>query len=138
MTESESEITYLIDTNVILRYLLHDHPDFSPKSIRFMADVSKGKVKAEIQDIVLLECIFVMEKHYKVPRKLIVDCLGKIINFEGIINTNKAILINALFIYEKHKTDIGDCLLCSYSSENRIVVSFGRDFKMLNAHWKNL
>jgi predicted nucleic-acid-binding protein len=138
MTPFESETIYLIDTSVILRYLLDDHPEFSPKAIQFMVDVSRGKVKAEIADIVLMECIFVMEKHYKIPRTLVVDCLAKIVNFEGIINTNKAILINALLSYEKHKIDIVDCLLCSYSSKNRMVVSFDQDFKILNAYWKNL
>ena len=138
MTISESEISYFIDTNVILRYLLDDHPEFSPKAIQFMVDVSRGKLKAEFADIVLMECIFVMEKHYKIPRTLVVDRLAKILNFEGIINTNKAILINALLSYEKHKIDIVDCLLCSYSSENRIVVSFDKDFNILNAYWKNL
>jgi predicted nucleic-acid-binding protein len=138
MTSSEPETIYLIDTNVILRYLLDDHPEFSPKAIQFMLDVSKGKFRAEIADIVLMECIFVMEKHYKIPRSLVVDRLVKIVNFEGIINTNKAILINALLSYEKHKIDIVDCLLCSYSSDNRIVVSFDKDFNTLNAYWKNL
>ena len=138
MTSFESETICLIDTNVILRYLLDDHPEFSPKAIQFMVDVSKGEVKAEIADFVLMECIFVMKKHYKIPCTLVVDRLVKIVNFEGIINTNKAILINALLSYEKYKTDIVDCLLCSYSSKNRIDVSFDKDFKILNAYWKNL
>ena len=37
---------YLIDTNVVLRYLLGDHPEFSPKAQTFMFDVSKGVKKA--------------------------------------------------------------------------------------------
>jgi len=37
---------YLIDTNVILRYLLGDHPKFSPKAESFMGDISEGTKKA--------------------------------------------------------------------------------------------
>ena len=138
MSNSESAPTYLLDTNVILRYLLDDHPEFSPKASQFMADVSKGKAKAEFPDIVLMECVFVMERHYNVPRSLVVDRLTRIINFEGIINTKKAILLNALLNYKKHNIDIVDCLLCAYSSKDRMVISFDKDFKKLNAFWKNL
>jgi predicted nucleic acid-binding protein len=35
------EKVYLIDTNVILRYLLNDHKRFSPKAKAFMQDVAK-------------------------------------------------------------------------------------------------
>ena len=43
-----SEKVYLIDTNVILRYLLDDHESFSPKAKAFMLKVSEGVRKAEI------------------------------------------------------------------------------------------
>jgi predicted nucleic acid-binding protein len=43
------EKVYLIDTNVILRYLLNDHNRFSPKAKAFMQDVAKGLKKAELQ-----------------------------------------------------------------------------------------
>jgi hypothetical protein len=47
------EKVYLIDTNVVLRFLLDDHASFSPKAKRFMQDVfnkdfSKLKAHTEI------------------------------------------------------------------------------------------
>lgn len=36
---------YLIDTNVILRYLLGDHIKFSPRAEAFMASVAQKKPK---------------------------------------------------------------------------------------------
>ena len=42
------EKVYLIDTNVILRYLLNDHKRFSPKAKAFMQDVAKGLKKGEL------------------------------------------------------------------------------------------
>ena len=132
------ELTYLIDTNVILRYLLDDHPDHSPKALRFMKDVSKGKKKAEILDPVLMECIYVMEKFYKIPRPIIVDRLSRIINFSGIINSNKATLVSALLTYQTQSVDIVDCLLNAYSSPNRVVVSFDKDFEVLKGSWLNI
>jgi hypothetical protein len=48
------EKVYLIDPNVILRYLLGDHAELSPKSEAFMTDVSEGAKSAEILDWLLL------------------------------------------------------------------------------------
>jgi predicted nucleic-acid-binding protein len=73
------EKVYLVDTNVILRYLLGDHPEFSPRAEVFMLDVSQGVKKAEIPDVVIVECIYVMEKYYEIPKNEIVidivDCI---------------------------------------------------------------
>ncbi len=132
------ETIHLIDTNVILRYLLDDHPEFSPRATRFMIEVSHSRKKAKILDAVLLECIYVMESFYKIPRGEIVDRLNRVISFNGIVNSNKAILINALLAYEKHGIDFVDCLLYACSSPTHPVVSFDRDFDKLNAQIINL
>ncbi len=127
------EKVYLIDTNVILRYLLGDHVKFSPKAEDFMLEVSKGVKKAEILDIVIVECIYVMEKFYNVPKSVIVDKLSKILNFSGIINPDRSKILKALFQYEKSNIDIVDCILASQSSLERVVVSFDKDFEKLEA-----
>ncbi|MBW1993356.1 MAG: PIN domain-containing protein, partial [Deltaproteobacteria bacterium] len=72
---------YLIDTNVILRYLLEDHEIYSPKAKAFMLQVSHGKKKVEISAVVIVECIYVLEKFYLVPRNEIVDSISRILNF---------------------------------------------------------
>ena len=125
------EKVYLIDTNVILRYLLGDHVKFSQKAEDFMLEVSKGVKKAEILDIVVVECIYVMEKFYNVPKSVIVDKLSKILNFSGIINPDRSKILKALFQYEKSNIDIVDCILASQSSLERVVVSFDKDFEKL-------
>ena len=127
------EKVYLIDTNVILRYLLGDHAEFSPKAGTFMLDISKGTKQAEITDVVIVECIYVMEKYYKIPRTEIVDKLSRIFNFSGIANANKSEILNALLKYKDSNIDIVDCILAAMSSPARIVVSFDRDIKKLKA-----
>ena len=124
---------YLIDTNVILRYLLGDHPEFSPKSAAFMSDISKGTKKAEIPDIVIVECIYVMEKYYEIPKSEIVEKLSGILNFSGIVNPNRSEILEALLKYEDSNIDIVDCILAAHSSSKKVVVSFNNDMKKLKA-----
>jgi len=124
---------YLIDTNVVLRYLLGDHPEFSPKAEAFMLDVSKGVKKAEILDVVIVECIYVMEKYYEIPKTEIVEKLSGILNFSGIVNPDRSEIVEALLKYENSNIDIVDCLLAARSSPEKVVISFDKDMKKLKA-----
>jgi predicted nucleic-acid-binding protein len=127
------EKVFLIDTNVVLRYLLGDHPELSPKATAFMLSVSKGVNKAEIPGFVMAECIYVMEKFYKIPKSKIVDKLSRIFNFTGIVNSNKSEILNALLIYESSNADIVDCILAARSSAVKVVITFDKDIKKLKA-----
>ena len=124
---------YLIDTNVILRYLLGDHKIFSPKAKAFMKLVSQGTKKAEIPSVVIVECVYVMEKFYKIPKNEIVDTLSKTLNFIGIINRDKSEILEALLQYANSNTDVVDCLLAAMSSPQKVIISFDKDFDKLNA-----
>ena len=124
---------YLIDTNVILRYLLGDHKSFSPKAKAFMELISQGTKKAEIPSVVIVECVYVMEKFYKIPRNEIVDTLTKILNFSGIVNPDKSEILEALFKYANTNTDIVDCMLAAQSSPEKVIISFDKDFDKLKA-----
>lgn len=129
---------YLIDTNVILRYLLADHEKFSPKAKAFMVKVSQEKTRAEIPAVVIAECVYVMEKFYKIPRLEIADTLGRILNFSGIANPDKSEILEALIKYEASNADIVDCLLAASSAPDRVVVSFDKDFARLKATAESL
>lgn len=124
---------YLIDTNVVLRYLLGDHPEFSPKAEAFMFDVSKGVKKAEILNVVIVECIYVMEKYYEIPKTEIVEKLSGILNFSGIVNPDRSEILEALLKYENSNIDIVDCILAACSSPEKVVISFDKDMKKLKA-----
>jgi len=127
------EKVYLIDTNVILRYLLDDHAELSPKAEAFMAKVFEGTKKAEIFDVVIVECIYVMEKHYQIPKNEISTKLSGILNFSGIVNLDRSEILEALLKYNDSNIDIVDCILAAHSSPEKIVVSFDKDIKKLKA-----
>ena len=124
---------YLIDTNVILRYLLGDHAEFSPKAESFMLNVSEGTKKAEILDVVIVECIYVMEKYYQIPKTEIVGKLSGILNFSGIVNPGKSEILEALMKYEESNIDMVDCLLVAHSSRSKVIISFDKDLEKLKA-----
>jgi predicted nucleic-acid-binding protein len=124
---------YLIDTNIILRFLLKDHPELGPKTTAFMSKVANRTIKAEILDIVTVECVYVMEKFYRIPKEKISEKLSKILNFSGIVNSNRSELLQALLKFETSNVDIVDCVFAAISSSSRVVVSFDKDMLKLKA-----
>lgn len=58
----------VLDTNVILRYLLNDPPQHFQLAQAIMTDVINGKTTVYIPDSVLAECVYVLLKVYKVPK----------------------------------------------------------------------
>ena len=129
---------YLIDTNIILRYLLDDHKHFSVKAKAFLQDVAKGAKKAELPSIVVVECIYAMEEFYEIPKNEIVDKLSRILNFKNIVNPEKHEILEALVKYKDYSADIVDCILAAQSSPNRVVISFDKDFERLKAFEEKL
>jgi predicted nucleic-acid-binding protein len=74
-----------------------------------------------------------MEKFYEVPRNKIVESLSAILNFAGIVNTDRSEILKALLKYQASNTDIVDCLLAAQSSSEKVLVSFDRDLEKLKA-----
>ncbi len=132
------EKVYLIDTNVILRYLLEDHETQSPKAKAFMLQVSQGKKKIEIPAVVAVECIYVLEKYYAVPRNEIVESISAVLNFSGVVNTDRSEILEALLKFKTSNTDIVDCILAAQSSPEKPVVSFDKDLEKLKAETETL
>jgi len=98
-----------------------------------MQDVAKGLKKAELQSVVIVECVYVMEKFYEIPKHEIVDKLSRILNIQGIVIADKSAILDALVKYGNSSADIVDCILAAKSSPQRVIVSFDKDFKRLKA-----
>lgn len=104
----------LPDTNAILRYLLADEPHFYEKANRLFEKVRAGQEKVVILESVLVECVYVLTKFYRVPKKEVSDKMREFLHYKGIINDDKEGLIEALSLYSHHPSlDIVDCILCA-------------------------
>ena len=124
----------LIDTNVILRFLLNDVAEQAEKAKRLFEAVEIGIEKVYLTDLVLSECIWVLEKFYKVPRKEIKNSVKPIIMFQGVnTQSSKSLLLEALDLWEEKEVDWTDALLTIWClREERTIISFDKDFDKLS------
>lgn len=122
----------LLDTNVLLRFLLGDDPIQSPCAENLMKRLERKKERAELAESVVAETVWVLEKAIGVPRPDIALHLASIIEIPGVVCRNKRVVLDALSSFSATGCDIVDCLLAS-SARNRgaKVYSFDADFAKL-------
>ena len=61
----------LVDTNVILRYLLKDNEVLFKKASSLLEKVKVGEEAVVIPESVLAECVYVLLRIYKVERQIV-------------------------------------------------------------------
>ena len=104
----------LPDTNTIVRYLVKDDIVLYEKSKTFFDKVKSGNIRAVILESVIVECIYVLTKVYKVPKDKAADSLMDILHYRGVANNDRDELIEALAIFSENPSIyIVDCVLCS-------------------------
>ena len=122
---------YLIDTNLVIRFLTKDDDFFTTKSEEIFAKIETGEIKAKITDGVLAEIVYVITRVYDKDRAFAADTIKKILSLKGIINRDKTQLKKALNIYANQKVDIVDAILITRSRQCLGVLSFDKDLKKL-------
>lgn len=119
---------YLIDTNIIIRYLIQDNKEHFAKSQKIFKQIERMDMHVEILDGVIMECLYVLIKFYKLPKNEVIDDMRTILYLDGIVNNNKHILLESLTIYKEKNIDFIDCQLCAKRQlENYEIISFDSD-----------
>ncbi len=128
---------YLVDTNVLVRFLVGDDPAKAARARALMTRVDQGQESIVITEEVLTECVWVLESFYEVPRHEIAQRLAALLAYRGI--QNPAASLSALGVFAKSNLDFVDCMLVARSQRDRLpVYSFDEaDFKKFAVEWKS-
>ena len=77
---------YLLDTNVLLRFLLDDHPELSRAAARLFQQAADEKCLLILTDLCIAEAVWVLTSYYKIERQKVADSLAKLL-LKGRIRT---------------------------------------------------
>jgi predicted nucleic-acid-binding protein len=110
----------IVDANIILRYVLDDHAELSPKAAEIL---EQHEVTLPIE--AACEVVYVLQKVYAVERVEIRQQLSDLLN-ENLVSMDKpAIFLNALECYSTTTLDFVDTLLWAYHAvEQQEVLTF--------------
>lgn len=115
----------LIDTNVIIRFLLKDHPVQSPAAKKLLGNFQERLL---LSDVAVAEAIWLLTSYYELSKEEAVEKIFPILNFPNI-ESNKPVLIRALYFYRNFNIDYIDAYLVSCAEEENLegIYSFDKD-----------
>jgi predicted nucleic-acid-binding protein len=120
----------LVDTNLIVRYLVQDHEKHAKAAGRLFEACDRGEVVIVVLPAVLAECVFVLESFYGHSRPDIASALSRFISSPGVEISGVTVHLDALNRYKATKVHFVDCLLAATSVANETpVVSFDQNFR---------
>jgi predicted nucleic-acid-binding protein len=120
----------IVDTNLIVRYLVQDHEKHARAAGKLFDACDRGDVVVVVLSVVLAECVFVLESFYGRPRAAIASVLGGLISSPGVEIGELPVHLDALNRYKGTKAHFVDCLIAATALAKDIPVStFDQDFR---------
>ncbi len=112
----------VVDANVILRYLLNDHPELSPLAEKIL-DAEEVLIRTEV----ICEVVYVLEKVYGVPRAEISETIVGFVKMEHVHAEERHLILHALETYNTKKLDFVDGILVAVQQlEGKTVKTFDK------------
>ena len=107
----------LVDANVILRFILNDHDELTPKATKI---IENNHLFCPFE--VVCEIVFVLQKVYKSSRIDIKNALITLFDSQNISTNDLAVMKKGLGIYSSKNIDFVDALLCAYNIINGDII----------------
>ena len=114
---------------MIVRHLTGDPPD---QAAAATAALASGETLL-LPDLVLAECVYVLESFYEVPRERVAELMRAAIALPNLKMVDEAILIRSLEIYELDRLDFAEAYLAAQAEATGVgeVLSFDRSIDRL-------
>ena len=130
---------YLLDTNVLIRFILGDHAKHSPAARKLFGEACDGKCALILTEVVVAEAVWVLHSFYNIKRNPIAEYLSKVILSAGVRCMKRDEMLDALNRFASTKCDFLDCYLASLAAASRNhVATFDKDFDQFDdvRRWK--
>jgi len=100
-----------LDTNVLVRFLVHDDARQARKAKALVERLDEQEVQAFVPDIVMCELVWVLERCYRFERTRIAGVLKKLTGARQLVFDSTDNILRAIDAYEKGRGDFADYLI---------------------------
>ena len=116
----------VVDTSVILRWLLDDDPVLSPRARNFWRTIIENEQSAFIAESVFAETVFALQHLFKVEKAAIRHHLVGLIGIKSVEVANAPVMKEALAIFEATRglSFIDAVVLCHSRHRGQPLVSY--------------
>lgn len=114
----------LLDTNIIIRFLLKDHPKQFVAAKNLLKNFEQNLL---LTDTAVAEVIWLLTSYYKFSKEETIEKIFTILNFPNI-ESNKSVLIRSLYYYRNFNIDYIDAYLVAFAEEENLegIYSFDK------------
>ena len=122
----------VLDSNVILRHLIGDHPELSARADAIFEPIKDGREYGLVPEAVFAECIYVLEGPYRATRAAVAHWLSQFLSYRGLIGDHLPVLRESLSVYAKSNVNFVDALALVTARRNGFeLVTFDEQLKKL-------
>lgn len=119
----------LIDTNVLVRFLIGDHEAHLVKSKEIFRKAKSGIIELTLTTVVVAETCFVLESFYKLGKGKIGEAVGGLVSYKFMNIPERVVLIETLKRYAEGKHFVDAYLIAKSTKEDLEVISFDKKLK---------
>ena len=124
----------VIDTNLLVRYLINDDQKKADAVDNLLDRAIKGEVRIIVPSVVIAELVWVLESFYQLKADAILELVEAIVNTSGLDVTDKSTVISALRLYKNRNIDFIDAWIIEFAKERGIKTIYTFDKK----HFRNI
>lgn len=115
----------IVDTNVLLRFLIKDDSILGTKASEFFNNASKGKFVIKLNELIVAECLWVLISHYKYSKEQAISSLRQLILREEFKIRDKVLINESLVFYlENNISWVDSYLYCQSKSSGLKLFTF--------------
>ena len=122
--------TFILDTNIVLRFLLADDPGQSPKAKALFELAEGGKVRLHLSHVMIAELVWTLDSFFNFQRQEISTKLRGLVLHNGIQVDDQDVVLGALTRFGLVNADFPDCHAAALAgARSCAVTSYNRDFR---------
>ena len=123
----------ILDTNVILRHLLGDDAQQSPRSTALLMQIEQGSLRVRVTDIVIFETVFTLHRRYHLAKKDIAAAVLPLLQLRGIVLPGKRQYEEVFRLFIDLNLPFADAYHAVFAERigERQVISFDRHFDLI-------
>lgn len=116
---------------MLIRHLTGDPPEMAARATEALA----GSVELLLADLIVAECVYVLESFYEVPRERVAELMRAAIALPTIKTLDPATLLRALEVYEVDRLDFAEAYLIAQAEATGVdtILSFDKSIERVSA-----
>lgn len=108
---------------MLIRHLTGDPPEMATRATQVLANTDE----LLLADLIVAECVYVLESFYEVPREQVAELVRAAIALPTIRTLDSTTLLRALEVYEVERLDFAEAYLVAQAEATGVAVILSFD-----------